>query len=132
MACTSSAAAIGEAYRSIRDGYLGCVVAGGAEARQAQTLSVPEVREIQGAVSDGAGAQRDSSTLTPPACSACTICATDCACSSRFWRTRALVSMSLSERWWTTTTVSANSLPLALFTRARRRSGGRSLSSAGI
>ncbi len=32
VACTSSAAAIGEAYRSIRDGYLGCVVAGGAEA----------------------------------------------------------------------------------------------------
>lgn len=32
VACTSSAAAIGEAYRAVRDGYLECVVAGGAEA----------------------------------------------------------------------------------------------------
>ena len=32
VACTSSAAAIGEACRAIRDGYLQCVVAGGAEA----------------------------------------------------------------------------------------------------
>ncbi|MHB1193987.1 MAG: beta-ketoacyl-[acyl-carrier-protein] synthase family protein [Longimicrobiales bacterium] len=32
VACTSSATAIGEAYRAIRDGYLQCVVAGGAEA----------------------------------------------------------------------------------------------------
>lgn len=32
VACTSSAAAIGEAYRAIRDGYLDCVIAGGAEA----------------------------------------------------------------------------------------------------
>lgn len=32
VACSSSAAAIGEAYRAIRDGYLDCVVAGGAEA----------------------------------------------------------------------------------------------------
>lgn len=32
IACSSSAAAIGEAYRAIRDGYLDCVVAGGAEA----------------------------------------------------------------------------------------------------
>lgn len=32
MACASSAAAIGEAFRAIRDGYLDCVLAGGAEA----------------------------------------------------------------------------------------------------
>jgi len=32
VACTSSAAAIGEAYRAVRDGYLERVVAGGAEA----------------------------------------------------------------------------------------------------
>ena len=32
VACTSSAAAIGEAYRAIRDGYLDCAVTGGAEA----------------------------------------------------------------------------------------------------
>jgi len=32
VACTSSAVAIGEAYRAIRDGYLECIVAGGAEA----------------------------------------------------------------------------------------------------
>ncbi len=32
IACSSSAAAIGEAYRAVRDGYLDCVVAGGAEA----------------------------------------------------------------------------------------------------
>ncbi|GMV05839.1 MAG: 3-oxoacyl-[acyl-carrier-protein] synthase 2 [Gemmatimonadota bacterium] len=32
VACTSSATAIGEAYRAIRDGYLECAVTGGAEA----------------------------------------------------------------------------------------------------
>ena len=32
VACASSAAAIGEAFRAIRDGYLECAVAGGAEA----------------------------------------------------------------------------------------------------
>jgi len=32
MACASSAAAIGEAFRAIRDGYLSCAVAGGAES----------------------------------------------------------------------------------------------------
>ncbi len=32
VACSSSAAATGEAFRAIRDGYLDCVVAGGAEA----------------------------------------------------------------------------------------------------
>ena len=32
VACSSSAAAIGEAYRAIRDGYLDCAVTGGAEA----------------------------------------------------------------------------------------------------
>jgi 3-oxoacyl-[acyl-carrier-protein] synthase II len=32
VACASSAAALGEAFRAIRDGYLDCVVAGGAEA----------------------------------------------------------------------------------------------------
>ena len=32
VACASSAMAIGEAYRSIRDGYLDCAVTGGAEA----------------------------------------------------------------------------------------------------
>lgn len=32
VACTSSAAAIGEAYRAIRDGYLECAVTGGTEA----------------------------------------------------------------------------------------------------
>lgn len=32
VACASSAAAIGEAYRAIRDGYLDCVIAGGTEA----------------------------------------------------------------------------------------------------
>jgi len=32
VACTSSAVAIGEAYRAVRDGYLECVVTGGAEA----------------------------------------------------------------------------------------------------
>ena len=32
VACTSSASAIGEAYRAIGDGYLECVVAGGTEA----------------------------------------------------------------------------------------------------
>jgi 3-oxoacyl-[acyl-carrier-protein] synthase II len=32
VACASSAVALGEAYRAIRDGYLECVVAGGTEA----------------------------------------------------------------------------------------------------
>lgn len=32
VACASSAMAIGEAYRAVRDGYLDCVVTGGAEA----------------------------------------------------------------------------------------------------
>jgi 3-oxoacyl-[acyl-carrier-protein] synthase II len=32
IACSSSAVAIGEAFRAIRDGYLDCVVAGGAES----------------------------------------------------------------------------------------------------
>lgn len=32
VACTSSASAIGEAYRAVRDGYLDCAVTGGAEA----------------------------------------------------------------------------------------------------
>jgi 3-oxoacyl-[acyl-carrier-protein] synthase II len=32
IACASSAVAIGEAYRAIRDGYLDVAVAGGAEA----------------------------------------------------------------------------------------------------
>ena len=32
IACASSAVAIGEAFRAIRDGYLDCAVAGGAEA----------------------------------------------------------------------------------------------------
>ncbi len=32
MACSSSAAAIGEAYRAVRDGYVDCVIAGGSEA----------------------------------------------------------------------------------------------------
>jgi 3-oxoacyl-[acyl-carrier-protein] synthase II len=32
VACSSSAAAIGEAYRAVRDGYLDCALAGGAEA----------------------------------------------------------------------------------------------------
>lgn len=32
VACTSSAAALGEAFRAVRDGYLDCVVAGGTEA----------------------------------------------------------------------------------------------------
>jgi 3-oxoacyl-[acyl-carrier-protein] synthase II len=32
VACASSAAALGEAFRAIRDGYLECAVAGGAEA----------------------------------------------------------------------------------------------------
>lgn len=32
VACASSAAAIGEAFRAVRDGYVDCAVAGGAEA----------------------------------------------------------------------------------------------------
>ena len=32
IACSSSAMAIGEAFRAIRDGYLDCVLAGGAES----------------------------------------------------------------------------------------------------
>lgn len=32
VACSSSSAAIGEAYRAVRDGHLDCAVAGGAEA----------------------------------------------------------------------------------------------------
>jgi 3-oxoacyl-[acyl-carrier-protein] synthase II len=32
IACSSSAIAIGEAFRAIRDGYLDCIVAGGAES----------------------------------------------------------------------------------------------------
>jgi 3-oxoacyl-[acyl-carrier-protein] synthase II len=32
IACSSSAVAIGEAFRAVRDGYLDCVVAGGAES----------------------------------------------------------------------------------------------------
>lgn len=38
VACTSSASAIGEAYRAIRDGYLECIVAGGAEAMLAEAV----------------------------------------------------------------------------------------------
>lgn len=40
VACTSSAAAIGEAYRAVRDGYLECVVAGGAEAMLAAAVLI--------------------------------------------------------------------------------------------
>lgn len=40
VACTSSAAAIGEAFRAIRDGYLECAVAGGAEAMLTETVLV--------------------------------------------------------------------------------------------
>ncbi|HSW30356.1 MAG TPA: beta-ketoacyl-[acyl-carrier-protein] synthase family protein [Longimicrobiales bacterium] len=40
VACTSSAAALGEAYRAIRDGYLECVVAGGAEAMLAEAVVI--------------------------------------------------------------------------------------------
>lgn len=40
VACTSSAAAIGEAFRAIRDGYLECAVAGGAEAMITETALV--------------------------------------------------------------------------------------------
>ncbi|MDP2956502.1 MAG: beta-ketoacyl-[acyl-carrier-protein] synthase family protein [Longimicrobiales bacterium] len=40
VACTSSAAAIGEAYRTVRDGYLECVVAGGAEAMLAAAVLI--------------------------------------------------------------------------------------------
>lgn len=38
VACASSAVAIGEAFRAIRDGYLDCVVAGGAEAMLADAV----------------------------------------------------------------------------------------------
>jgi 3-oxoacyl-(acyl-carrier-protein) synthase len=38
VACASSAMAIGEAFRAIRDGYLDCVVAGGAEAMLADAV----------------------------------------------------------------------------------------------
>lgn len=58
VACTSSAAAIGEAYRSIRDGYLGCVVAGGAEAMLSDAVVI--AWEAMGVVAkphpDGPGA----------------------------------------------------------------------------
>lgn len=40
VACTSSSAAIGEAFRAIRDGYLECAVAGGAEAMITETALV--------------------------------------------------------------------------------------------
>lgn len=40
VACTSSATAIGEAYRAVRDGYLECVVTGGAEAMLAEAVLV--------------------------------------------------------------------------------------------
>jgi len=40
VACTSSATAIGEAYRAIRDGHLECVVAGGAEAMLAEAVLI--------------------------------------------------------------------------------------------
>jgi len=38
VACASSAAALGEAFRAVRDGYLDCVVAGGAEAMLADAV----------------------------------------------------------------------------------------------
>jgi len=38
VACSSSSAAIGEAYRAVRDGYLDCVVAGGTEAMLADAV----------------------------------------------------------------------------------------------
>jgi len=40
VACTSSATAIGEAYRAVRDGYLDCVVTGGAEAMLAEAVII--------------------------------------------------------------------------------------------
>ncbi len=40
VACTSSATAIGEAYRAVRDGYLECVVAGGTEAMLAEAVLI--------------------------------------------------------------------------------------------
>jgi 3-oxoacyl-(acyl-carrier-protein) synthase len=40
VACSSSAIAIGEACRAVRDGYLDCVVAGGAEAMLAEAVVV--------------------------------------------------------------------------------------------
>lgn len=40
VACTSSSAAIGEAYRAVRDGYLDCVVAGGTEAMLAGAVII--------------------------------------------------------------------------------------------